>query len=281
MISIIIPLYNKKKTILKSIESVLSQTYSDWELLIVNDGSTDGSETLVQRFLMDSRIKLLNKKNGGVSSARNEGIRYAHGDWILFLDADDLLMPDALELYVSSIQKQDASIIVAAFYMGSEGKRTLIYRRKGDGIIKNYIINWIKGDVFPRCGATLINAKILEGHFFDERISRSEDTQFTLGVLHGHHIRYISKPVMVYDQDNLSLSRNYVFDKDFVSLIKLKEYSFWERVFLSNIIKLGIDRYHQKRKIIVQNNPGYHLHHLVFRLVYYSYKIRRVIIDSI
>ena len=90
MISIIIPLYNKKKTILKSIESVLSQTYSDWELLIVNDGSTDGSETLVQRFLLYSRIKLLNKKNGGVSSARNEGIRDAHGDWILFLDADDL-----------------------------------------------------------------------------------------------------------------------------------------------------------------------------------------------
>lgn len=281
MISIIIPLYNKSKTIFKSVDSVVSQTYSDWELLVINDGSNDGSEIIVQKYLKDNRIKLFNKQNGGVSSARNEGLRHAHGEWILFLDADDYLMPDALELYAAAINKRDAFIIVSDFYMSSKGKQNLVSFRKKDGVINNYVYKWIKGDIFPRCGTTLFNVSVVNGHSFDEQLSRNEDTKFTLEVLHGHHIHYIARPLMVYDQDNLSLSRNYIFKKDFVSRIMLNEYSFWERVFLSKFIKIGLDRYVQEQKTILESNPNYHFYYTVFCVIYYFNKIRRNIINSI
>lgn len=91
--SIVIPLYNKEKSITTTINSVLNQTCGDFELIIVNDGSTDTSLEIVQS-IKDERIRIINQKNGGVSSARNQGIIEAKFDWIAFLDADDLWEKD-------------------------------------------------------------------------------------------------------------------------------------------------------------------------------------------
>ena len=95
MISVVVPLYNKKSSIKSTIESVLAQTYKDFELIVVDDGSTDGSADVVKSF-DDNRIRLISKENGGVSSARNEGIREAKNEFISFLDADDLWDKDFL-----------------------------------------------------------------------------------------------------------------------------------------------------------------------------------------
>ena len=86
--SVVIPLYNKEKAIKSTIESVLVQSFADFELLVIDDGSTDNSVSIVRQ-LDDNRIRLLSKKNGGVSSARNFGIQSANADYIAFLDADD------------------------------------------------------------------------------------------------------------------------------------------------------------------------------------------------
>jgi glycosyltransferase involved in cell wall biosynthesis len=96
--SIIIPLYNKQNYIVKTLESVLSQSYKDFEVIVVNDGSSDNS---LQEALSvsDSRIRVINKENGGVSSARNLGIHEAKNEWICFLDADDIMYPNCLEEY--------------------------------------------------------------------------------------------------------------------------------------------------------------------------------------
>lgn len=93
--SVIIPLYNKEKSVTSTVESVLNQTYSHFELIIVNDGSTDNSLEVVKQF-DDPRIRIIEKENGGVSSARNVGIKAAKYEYILPLDADDLWMPFAL-----------------------------------------------------------------------------------------------------------------------------------------------------------------------------------------
>ena len=99
MISVIIPLYNKEPIIERSLQSVLSQDYDDFEVVVVNDGSTDRSADIV-RSINDPRIRLIEQENGGPSKARNTGTKNARGEWILFLDADDELLPGA-ELFFS------------------------------------------------------------------------------------------------------------------------------------------------------------------------------------
>lgn len=101
MISIIIPLYNKATSIKRTIHSVLSQSYTDFELIIINDGSTDNSAEIVNKQFYDKRIRYIYQDNAGVSSARNRGIKEAIGEWILFLDADDILYPNALKILIS------------------------------------------------------------------------------------------------------------------------------------------------------------------------------------
>ena len=102
--SVIIPLYNKEKSISSTIESVINQTYPDFELIIVNDGSTDNSLEAAQSF-KDTRIKIVNKPNGGVSSARNLGINLSQNQFIVFLDADDLWLPYCLEEFCALIRE--------------------------------------------------------------------------------------------------------------------------------------------------------------------------------
>lgn len=97
MISIIVPVYNSSRYLYKCIQSILEQTYEDFELLLIDDGSTDNSREICEEFsCKDSRIKVLCKKNGGVSSARNLGLDSAQGDLITFVDSDDWVHPDFL-----------------------------------------------------------------------------------------------------------------------------------------------------------------------------------------
>ena len=98
LVSIIMPSYNTGQFICQSIESVQNQTYQNWELIIVDDCSSDNTDTLIKPFLKDSRIKYFkNKKNSGAAVSRNKALREANGKWIAFLDSDDLWMPRKLE----------------------------------------------------------------------------------------------------------------------------------------------------------------------------------------
>lgn len=107
-VSIIVPVYNVEKYLLHCVESILSQTYVDWELLLIDDGSPDGSGSLCDEYASkDSRIRVLHKKNGGVSSARNLGLENATGEWITFVDADDWISPQTLETCSSYFSKYD------------------------------------------------------------------------------------------------------------------------------------------------------------------------------
>lgn len=106
LISVVMPAYNMESYIGDSIRSVLNQTISDWELIIINDGSTDNSLTVIEPFVTsDSRIKVITQENGGVSVARNHGLKVAAGRYIAFLDADDLYDPRYLELMSQALEQ--------------------------------------------------------------------------------------------------------------------------------------------------------------------------------
>ena len=97
-VSIIVPIYNVKPYLKECLDSILVQTFSDFELILVDDGSTDGSERLADSYaLSDPRVKVVYKENGGLSSARNAGLDLACGEYIYFVDSDDYIEPDTLE----------------------------------------------------------------------------------------------------------------------------------------------------------------------------------------
>jgi glycosyltransferase len=108
-ISVIVPVYNTEKYLRRCVDSILAQTYTDFELLLIDDGSTDGSPAICDEYAaLDSRVRVFHKPNGGVSSARNLGLDHARGEWITFCDADDYVYPEWLQNYdIESVTDAD------------------------------------------------------------------------------------------------------------------------------------------------------------------------------
>lgn len=116
LISVIVPVYNVKEYVRKCLKSIVSQTYKNIEVLVVDDGSTDGSGEICDEFsLSDSRVKVFHKKNGGLSSARNAGLKKAKGEFVCFVDSDDYVRKDFIGQLYSSVDKNEADIAVCGY----------------------------------------------------------------------------------------------------------------------------------------------------------------------
>ncbi len=121
--SIIIPVYNVEPYLRECLDSVLNQTFGDWEAICVNDGSTDGSASILEEYAeKDSRFKIISQPNGGLSAARNTGLKAAEGEYVLFLDSDDWLEPQALEVVSKSLSNEDMLCFSGRRYFESEGQ---------------------------------------------------------------------------------------------------------------------------------------------------------------
>lgn len=115
-VSIITPCYNGKRFLAETIESVLAQTYTNWEMIIVDDGSTDGSADLIKEYVnRDSRIQYIKQENGGSASARNTGISAASGRYFAFLDADDIWLPDFLTKQLLFMEEKNAVCVCCSY----------------------------------------------------------------------------------------------------------------------------------------------------------------------
>lgn len=144
MISVVIPLYNKATSIASTLECVRSQSFTDWDAVVVDDGSTDGSGDIVNA-INDSRIRLIRQQNAGVSAARNRGIQEAKSEYIAFLDADDEWKPDYLISQYELTQKYSECDVFAVNYefQDTKGKKTPAIINKLpfsgiDGVLSNY-----------------------------------------------------------------------------------------------------------------------------------------------
>lgn len=123
-ISIIIPVYNVEKYLRRCLDSVVNQTFSDWEAICVNDGSPDNSNKILAEYASrDKRFKVINKKNGGLSDARNTGLKKARGKYVLYLDSDDFIHPQALEILNFFANKNDAEMV--AFDIDMHAKKEM------------------------------------------------------------------------------------------------------------------------------------------------------------
>ena len=148
-ISIIIPVYNVEKYIAQTVESVRKQTYPEWELLLVDDGSTDGSRRVMEEMLReypDERIRILEKENSGAAKTRNAGLTESRGRYIAYLDADDLWEEEKLEKQLAFMREKEAAFSFTGYEFADSGGRgtgkivkvpeTLSYRQ----VLKNTTI---------------------------------------------------------------------------------------------------------------------------------------------
>ena len=118
--SIIVPIYNADKFLQKCIDSILSQSYRDFELILINDGSSDHSYEIAEKYQQeDKRVKLYSQVNSGIAAARQLGLQYSSGDWVMFVDADDYLLPNALQVMYDNAKDVD---VVNASVIGTEGR---------------------------------------------------------------------------------------------------------------------------------------------------------------
>lgn len=185
MFSVVIPLYNKSQTIIRCLNSVFAQTYRHFEILVVNDGSTDNSVETIKGNFDDERLRIINKINGGVSSARNFGMSCAKYNWVAFIDADDTWESDYLEKMASIISKYPNIAIYGCRqnFLYPNGKKSIsCYPNDSKLIIFDVeeYFHYAKIDIMFHASAIIVNKGILQtlDVRFDTNLVKGEDLDF-------------------------------------------------------------------------------------------------------
>lgn len=208
MFSIIIPVYNKSAYIEKCLQSVFDQTFHDFEVIIVNDGSTDDGAVKAEKFkVKDSRFKVVNQANEGVSVARNNGVKEAKYDFIAFLDADDWWEPDFLSEMKRLIEDfPEAGIYGSGYYLIKNGHKRVapigIDSAFKKGII-NYFSVYAKTLCMPLTSISAVMRKeifsSMEG--FKPELKLGEDFDLWLRIALKYPVAFLNKPLADYNQD--------------------------------------------------------------------------------
>ena len=187
-ISVIIPVYNTQEYLARCLDSVLSQTYENLEIILVDDGSSDSSGIICDRFAeTDARIRVIHQQNGGVGKARNAGLDIADGDYIAFVDADDWLEPEMLEKLLKNARSADAAVTIcgAWFHTPNGNKQNRVFGNDGEMVdAKTALINYFARNFYGRAlWNKLFRAALLKGIRFDTDIHYYEDSLFLSRVL--------------------------------------------------------------------------------------------------
>lgn len=271
-VSIIVPIYNAERYISNCIYSILQQTYTNIEVILVNDGSQDNSLYICEQFKkIDNRIIILNKKNGGVSSARNEGIRIATGKYIQFVDSDDTLELDFVEKLIQNIKFWNAELIICGYNI-IENKKNVSYEEDLDSIYDN-VIAFTKENFIENFGTMLLDYKnislgspwnklfireiIVENSIkFPENIHYGEDLLFNL-----QYFRYCNK--LIYIKKKLY---NYFLINNQSLEAKFKPDLFQNQLYL----------YQKIKGFLIENNK-YSGNNVINLTIYYAYRFPFVI----
>ena len=213
MISIIVPIYNVEKYVVGCLTSIQKQTYSDFEVICVNDGSTDRSAKLTQDFIKsDKRFRLINRENGGLSAARNTGIDNAKGAQIMFVDSDDYLHPQALETLIKAKQETQADVVGGSFQKTSQTYSETVFPPVSENQVKVFdnplnafmtkreVMTGAPIRLYPK--TLLDKIRFVEGIYF-------EDVPFTTMVMSSiQKFALCEAPLYYYYQNPASIMRS-------------------------------------------------------------------------
>lgn len=248
MISVIIPLYNKESIIERSLHSVLSQDYDDFEVVVVNDGSTDHSAEIV-RSINDPRIILIEQENGGPSKARNTGTNNAKGEWIVFLDADDELLPGALRLfYRMSVEHSDADIIDCGQKIQTvNGICCMEYMH--DGYSRNPMCDWYFRKISPGSNHSIFKTKLIRRFPYDNQLRRFEDAELLTRILQSA-IVYSSKATvsLVHSEYSYASHPRKDISQDYVGHLDIGRGGFWYKMCVFRIFIEEREHYKEETK---------------------------------
>lgn len=188
LISIIVPVYNSEKTLCRCVDSILAQTYQNFELILIDDGSIDQSGKICDDYVrLDSRVRVFHKKNGGVSAARNVGLDNAKGTWLTFIDSDDYIQENYLSYMIDEASSSVDLIIGSSFAINNSfhSLTTCGCVPKGLYEIKSSVIeNALPHTEFKAPWGKLFKKRLTEGVRFNIRMKVGEDVHFMLQYLH-------------------------------------------------------------------------------------------------
>jgi glycosyltransferase involved in cell wall biosynthesis len=194
LVSIIIPTYNRKKTILRAIESVLNQTYKNWELIIVDDGSRDNTKEVIKNSLKNKKIRYYKTKNLGVCNARNYGAIKSKGEYIAFLDSDDEFEINKLKHQLGKMVDKNIDFSLSNRYEILEGNKVAKQSFK-----KSFLIspNSVISNSIPLSASLMVlKKKIMKKTTFDKGLPTSNDFDFILRNLNKIKILFIKTPLV-------------------------------------------------------------------------------------
>jgi len=258
LISIIVPIYNTEKYLHQCLDSILNQTYTNFEVLLVNDGSTDSSGIICQEYVEnDSRFRYFEKNNGGVASARNLGLeRSGGGAYITFIDSDDWVEPNYLDVLYTALKENDTDVAISTykrfaqdgvFYLRSYSREDDEFLNIGTRSRDSFL------EILPRLGeldhsfysisSKLIKRKIIGNLLFDEQISYAEDLNFFFHLYLGvESVVYVRDYTYVYRTHDASTSQN-------INELKvLHELEIFKRMF-QQIDRMGLPTFQYFRRL--------------------------------
>ena len=257
LISIIVPIYNTEKYLGQCLDSILNQTYTNFEVLLVNDGSTDSSGMICQEYVEnDSRFRYFEKDNGGVASARNLGLERSGGAYITFIDSDDWVEPNYLDVLYTALKENDTDVAISTykrfaqdgvFYLRSYSREDDEFLNIGTRSRDSFL------EILPRLGeldhsfysisSKLIKREIIGNLLFDEQISYAEVLNFFFYLYLGvESVVFVRDYTYVYRTHDASTSQNVN------ELQALQELEIYKKMF-QQIDRMGLPTFHYFKRM--------------------------------
>lgn len=248
MVTVVVPAYNAERWLEDAYASLLAQRYADWELLIVNDGSTDRTSALARSFT-DGRVRVIDQVNGGVSAARNRGIEAASGAYIAFLDADDAMLPDNLALKTAVLDEGHVDWVYSDLWRCDARLSPFRLQAAGepDELVRNVLTG--RGAAVPAATSNILFRRtcFTNGMRFDTGLSNSADQDMVLRSASAFTAQRIPVPLIHYRELPGSMSKNIaLFQRDHLMLMRkaqanglLADRSFRRRCFANAYWTIG------------------------------------------